>query len=58
MRVRASAGHSSFHRENSLGKCLEEAQEQVKREIWNIFDRLGVNDRAQAVSEAMKRRII
>jgi len=30
----------------------------VKREIRNIFDKLGVNDRAQAVSEAMKRRII
>jgi len=31
IRVRASAGSSSFHREKSLQKCLEEAQEQVKR---------------------------
>jgi ATP/maltotriose-dependent transcriptional regulator MalT len=29
----------------------------VKSEIRNIFDKLGVNDRAQAVSEAMKLRI-
>ena len=31
MRVRASAGSSSFHRDKSLKKCLEEAREQVKR---------------------------
>jgi transposase len=31
MRVRASAGSSSFHRDKSLRKCLEEAREQVKR---------------------------
>ncbi len=31
MRVRASAGSSSFHRDRSLEKCLEEAREQVKR---------------------------
>ncbi len=30
----------------------------VKREIRHIFDKLGVNDRAQAVSEAMKRKLI
>lgn len=30
-RVRASAGSSSFHRDKSLKKCLEEAREQVKR---------------------------
>jgi hypothetical protein len=29
--VRASAGSSSFHRDKSLKKCLEEAREQVKR---------------------------
>lgn len=31
IRVRASAGSSSFHREKSLRKCLEKAREQVKR---------------------------
>jgi len=31
IRVRASAGGSSFHRDKSLKKCLEEAREQVKR---------------------------
>ncbi|MEK7835718.1 MAG: IS1182 family transposase, partial [Pseudomonadota bacterium] len=31
VRVRASAGASSFHRKDSLEKCLEEAEEQVKR---------------------------
>ena len=31
IRVRASAGSSSFHRDRSLRKCLEEAREQVKR---------------------------
>jgi DNA-binding NarL/FixJ family response regulator len=30
----------------------------VKREIRNIFDKLGVNDRAHAVSTAIKRNII
>lgn len=30
----------------------------VKRELTHIFDKLGVNDRAQAVSEAMKRKLI
>jgi len=31
MRVRASAGQSSFRREKSLRGCLEKAQEQVAR---------------------------
>jgi hypothetical protein len=30
MRVRASAGQSSFHRKKSLRECLDEAREQVK----------------------------
>ena len=30
----------------------------VKREVRHILNRLGVNDRAQAVSEAIKRRLI
>jgi DNA-binding NarL/FixJ family response regulator len=41
-----------------IGEHLFISTSTVKREIRNIFDRLGVNDRAQAVSEAMKRRII
>jgi transposase len=31
MKVRASAGSSSFHRERTLGQCLAEAREQVQR---------------------------
>lgn len=41
-----------------IGSLLFISTSTVKREIRNIFDKLGVNDRAQAVSEAMKRRII
>ena len=41
-----------------IGEQLYISTSTVKREIRNIFDRLGVNDRAQAVSEGMKRRII
>ncbi len=41
-----------------IGDSLFISTSTVKREIRNIFDRLGVNDRAQAVSEAMKRRLI
>jgi DNA-binding NarL/FixJ family response regulator len=41
-----------------IGEKIFISTSTVKREIRNIFDRLGVNDRAQAVSEAMKRRII
>jgi len=41
-----------------IGEHLFISTSTVKREIRNIFDRLGVNDRAQAVSEGMKRRII
>jgi len=48
--------------EGTSGKDISEKlfiiTSTVKREIRNIFDRLGVNDRAQAVSEGMKRRII
>jgi len=36
--------------------CLSDAT--VKKELAGIFDRLGVNSRAQAVSEAMKRKLI
>ena len=36
--------------------CISEST--VKKELTHIFNKLGVNDRAQAVSEAMKRRLI
>ena len=36
--------------------CISEAT--VKKELSHIFNKLGVNDRAQAVSEAMKRKLI
>ncbi len=41
-----------------IGSRLFISASTVKREIRHIFDKLGVNDRAQAVSEAMKRKII
>lgn len=36
--------------------CISTAT--VKKELTHIFNKLGVNDRAQAVSEAMKRKLI
>ena len=41
-----------------IGNQLFISTSTVKREIRNIFDKLGVNDRAQAVAEAIKRRFI
>ena len=41
-----------------IGSRLFISTSTVKREIRHIFDKLGVNDRAQAVSEAMKRKLI
>ncbi len=41
-----------------IGSRLFISASTVKREIRHIFDKLGVNDRAQAVSEAMKRKLI
>ena len=43
---------------NDIGNKLFISTSTVKREIRNIFDKLGVNDRAQAVSEAMKKRLL
>lgn len=43
---------------NVIGTHLFISVSSVKREIRNIFDKLGVNDRAHAVSEAMKRKLI
>lgn len=34
------------------------SESTVKKELTRIFDKLGVTDRAQAVSEAMKRKLI
>ena len=36
--------------------CISEST--VKKELAHIFDKLGVNDRTQAVAEAMKRKLI
>ncbi len=41
-----------------LGGRLFISVSTVKREIRHIFDKLGVNDRAQAVAEAMKQKLI
>lgn len=41
-----------------IGQNLYISTSTVKREIRNIFNKLGVNDRAPAVSEAMKRQLI
>ncbi|MDD5191232.1 MAG: response regulator transcription factor [Dehalococcoidales bacterium] len=43
---------------NEIGTRLFVSTSTVKREIRNIFNQLGVNGRAQAVSEAMKRRLL
>ena len=43
---------------NSIGERLFLSTSTVKREVRHIFDKLGVNDRAHAVSEAMKRDLI
>ena len=41
-----------------IGSHLFISTSTVKREIRHILGKLGVNDRAQAVSEAMKRKLI
>ena len=41
-----------------IGSHLFISTSTVKREIRHIFDKLGVNDRAHAVSESMKRKLI
>lgn len=41
-----------------IGNRLFVSLSTVKREVGQIFDKLGVNDRPHAVSEAMKRRLI
>ena len=43
---------------NTIGERLFLSTSTVKREVRHIFDKLGVNDRAHAVSEAMKRNLI
>jgi len=45
-------------RGKEIGKQLLISTSTVKREIRDILNRLGVNDRAHAVSEAMKQEII
>jgi DNA-binding NarL/FixJ family response regulator len=42
----------------SIGEQLFLSTSTVKREVRHIFDKLGVNDRAHAVSEAMKRSLL
>ena len=41
-----------------IGERLFLSTSTVKREIRHIFDKLGVNDRAHAVSEGMKQHLI
>jgi two-component system, NarL family, response regulator DegU len=41
-----------------IGASLFVSLSTVKREVSQIFDKLGVNDRPHAVSEAMKRKLI
>ena len=42
----------------NIGAKLCISEPTVKKELTRIFDKLEVNDRAQAVSEAMKRKLI
>ena len=53
MRVRASAGASSFRRERSLQECLEEAEEQVRRLREELGEDPGASRRR---SEAARER--
>jgi hypothetical protein len=56
MRVRASAGQSSFRREKSLKGCLEKAQEQVERlKEEREHPDPGVNRREQGARERAAR---
>ncbi len=41
-----------------IGQRLFLSTSTVKREVRHIFDKLGVNDRAHAVSEAIRRNLI
>lgn len=41
-----------------IGRRLFLSTSTVKREVRHVFDKLGVNDRAHAVSEGMKRKLI
>jgi len=43
---------------DDIGQKLFISTSTVKREIRNIFNKLGVNGRAAAVSEAMKKRLL
>lgn len=43
---------------NEISESLYISPSTVKREIRNIFDKLGVSDRSHAVSQAMKRQLI
>jgi len=43
---------------NEIGSRLFISTSTVKREIRHIFDKLGVNDRSHAVSQAIKRKLI
>ena len=54
MRVRASAGASSFRRRGTLERCLEEAREQVER-LAGEHPEPGVSKRQQAARERAAR---
>ena len=41
-----------------IGEQLFLSLSTIKREVGQIFDKLGVNDRAQAVSEAIRQKIL
>jgi len=43
---------------NEIGDSLYISSSTVKREVGQIFDKLGVNDRPHAVSEAIKQKLI
>jgi DNA-binding NarL/FixJ family response regulator len=49
---------SEGKKSNEIGAELFLSLSTVKREVGQIFDKLGVNDRPHAVSEAIKRRLI
>jgi NarL family two-component system response regulator LiaR len=43
---------------SEIGEQLYISLSTVKREVGQIFDKLGVNDRPHAVSEAIRQKLI
>ena len=56
MRVRANAGAASFRSQDALGRCLEEAQEQVEALRQEVEEDPQATTRRQAAAKARAAR--